>query len=196
MAFLNITSVFQNHQSAMVHSKCKIQIYLFQNGVWLNDEITRNKQTTRLLQSLEKCWCWFREPCKDAGRKMETQITFNWTLQTHLLNCTGNEKHLAAKYKTHTLKTMWYISSEANKKHRISTFAEFIRQIKQSEETNAQRDFFGNSCWWEELTLPVVEANTSLKPAHLLWPKNKYAASTTNWPSRTKWGWEQWSILT
>lgn len=48
---------------------------------------------------------------------------------------------------THTLKTMWCISSEANKKHRISTFAEFIRQIKQSEEINAQRDsFFGNSC--------------------------------------------------
>lgn len=48
--------------------------------------------------------------------------------------------------KIHTLKTMWYISSEANKKHRISTFAEFIREIKQSEETNAQRGFSGNSC--------------------------------------------------
>lgn len=35
---------------------------------------------------------------------------------------------------------MWYVSSEANKKHRISTFAEFVREIKQSEETNAQRD--------------------------------------------------------
>lgn len=50
--------------------------------------------------------------------------------------------------KTHTLKTMWCISSEANKKQRISTFAEFIRHIKQSDEINAQRDFF-----WQQLLM-------------------------------------------
>lgn len=63
---------------------------------------------------------------------------------------------------------MWYVSSETNKKHRISTFAGFIREIKQSEETNAQRDFFWQQLLMRGVTFPALEANASLKPGHML----------------------------
>jgi len=75
--------------------------------------------------------------------------------------------------KTHTLKTMWYVSSETNKKHRISTFAEFIREIKQSEETKAQRDFFWQQLLMRRVTFPALEANTSQTRPHATTPEEQ-----------------------